>query len=96
MAVKITKYPPNLSSKFPRDKFEEARDSAIRELSICPVCGENRPFFLDENGRFRGIDAGFTSKTWREGFFKVRSMKVECAECFTCGCQYESSPYQWC
>jgi len=48
----------------------------------CPNCGEQNYGTL-------------ISKTWAEGWFKNRSMKVNCYSCDKCGCQWESEPYQW-
>ena len=86
--MKITK-DPNKPSVFEMNKI-----NANNGCNNCPRCGETRDFILEGNG-IKGISQG-TYRTYIEGFFKMKSMRVDCYTCHTCGCEWESDPYQWC
>lgn len=76
-------------------QYELNKQSANKGCNICPNCGENKKFYIDKKGKGKGIGNGIY-RTYQEGFFKIKSMRVDCYECYTCGCQWESEPYIWC
>lgn len=60
---------------------------------ICPCCDETERLYFDSENGTKGIVDGII-KTWHEGFFKTRHMRVDCYVCYTCGAEWESEPYQ--
>lgn len=88
--MRITKTSDRVSS------LESAKRIANIGCNKCPCCGETKSsisyYSLGEINK--GIVSGL-SKTWAEGFFKMKSMKCDCYHCLTCGAEWESEPYEW-
>lgn len=75
-------------------KITRPSKSNIKKICICPSCGETRSFYeYFAEGKFKGVLSG-TYKSWVEGFFKMKTMRVDCYSCCTCGCKWESDPYE--
>jgi len=62
----------------------------------CPCCGETKSStqYLSEGVYDKGIFGGLICRTWSEGLFRPRYMRVDCYSCETCGAQWESEPYE--
>lgn len=86
--MKITKNPNKLSI------FEQNKIKANDGCDRCPVCGETRQWFFDGE-RSYGISDGIY-REFHKGFFFIKSIRVNCYHCDTCGAEWESEPYQWC
>lgn len=67
----------------------------IKKHIECPHCGETRSFLecLKEGKSQYGILSGIY-KSYTEGFFHLKTMRADCYTCFTCGCEWESDPYE--
>lgn len=67
---------------------------------VCPTCGETHTavHYIHKGILNMGILSGMC-RTWCEikwfGFGKDRHMKVDCYHCLTCGCRWESEPYEY-
>lgn len=87
--MKITK----TSDKFHKEK--KNREDANFGCSVCPCCGESKPY---EEYLFIGVVGkgvlGGTKKTWATGFFRIKTMQSDCYTCYTCGAEWESDPYE--
>lgn len=62
----------------------------------CPNCGETRDYFVCLQNRTSGGISQGIYRSWHEGFFKMKSMRADCYTCHSCGCEWESEPYEWC
>lgn len=73
-----------------------SRNKANIGCNVCPCCGESKSNMVYiRNGLLnKGISSGI-SKSWVEGFFHPRHIKVDCYKCYSCGAEWESEPYQW-
>lgn len=65
------------------DILKARKSNANIGCEVCPNCGEVSIFH------------GGLCKTWAEGLFKMKSMKIDCYSCMECGCQWESEPYEY-
>ena len=89
--MKITK------SSYEASMLESYKRIANAGCKRCPCCGESKSHleYVSVGELHKGIVSGL-SKTWAEGFFKMKSMKCDCYSCLTCGAEWESAPYEWC
>lgn len=75
-------------------KITKPGGTNIKKRYTCPYCGETRSFYeCFAKGEFKGVSCG-TYKSWADGFFKMKNMRVDCYSCCTCGCEWESDPYE--
>ena len=88
--MKITK---TADQSFIMDSNRIKANSGCR---ICPCCGESKSHidYLKKGVLNKGVSSGL-HKTWAEGVFRMRNMKVDCYQCHSCGAEWESEPYQW-
>lgn len=71
-------------------KKELKRMQANKGCNVCPNCGESKPYYIAENGKWKGVHQSvFTIKHHK--FFKVYN--TDPYKCYTCGCEWESDPY---
>ena len=63
---------------------------------LCPTCGENKSnlHYICMGNPKKGIVNGFC-KTYAKGFFHMKSYKIDCYVCNTCGTHWESEPYEY-
>lgn len=73
------------------------KEKANTGRSVCPNCGEKESLlsYLDKRILNKGVSSGFISKSWATGFFKTKYMQIDCYKCNTCGCEWESEPYEY-
>ena len=92
--MKITKLPDSENPK------KIAKKKALDECKVCPGCGETKTYLFSIN---RGCNYGITpvcEKTVKSlnnflyFVFIGKIMKVMHYKCYTCGCEYESEPYE--
>lgn len=76
--------------------IKKYREKANAGCNVCPNCGEKESFLSYLNKRIynKGLSSGCLSKTWATGFFKEKHMAIDCYKCNTCGCEWESEPYE--
>lgn len=86
--MKITK------SKEEIDRLAANRKKANEGCNVCPGCGEDKPWRLTKKGNIKGIVTG-RPRYWEQGFFKPKHIKVDRYHCATCGCDWESEPYEY-
>ena len=87
--MKITK-----DSRVPNIR-EERKKKANSGCNICPCCGESKYFYVDRtDGEMKGLSGPAMYKTFTTGFFKIKTMRIDCYSCFTCGAGWESEPYE--
>lgn len=71
-------------------KEELRRIQANKDCNICPNCGEDKPYYMDGNGKWKGVHQMlFTVKHRR--FLKV--YYTDPYICYSCGCEWESDLY---
>lgn len=75
------------------ERLEYNKKIANEGCELCPDCGENKSFRVTKKGRIKGIRE-MSPHVWMEGFFKIRYMRRDRYYCHTCGCQWESEPYE--
>ena len=81
-----------IRSKAEVDKFKENARIANEGCGACPGCGETGSLHVAKDG-ITGIDSH--SYTWQVGFLNTKHMKVDRYSCYTCGCKWESEPYEY-
>ncbi len=89
--MKITK------TAYKASNLKSLKQTANFGCNKCPCCGETRAMTIERTPLgfvTKGIQSGI-QKTWAEGIFKMKHMKVDCYSCYTCGAEWESDPYQW-
>lgn len=88
--MKITRNSDMFASQQARRNFANAG------CQKCPCCGETKTSseYLREGVYNKGIVGGMICKTWAEGWFRTRYMRVDCYSCETCGAQWESEAYE--
>ena len=64
------------------NNFERNEAIANFGCNTCPCCGNP-------------VWGSLVSRSWIEGFFRTRHMKVNCYTCDSCGAQWESDPYEY-
>lgn len=77
-------------------RFNTNKSIGNRGCDVCPNCGERSDYFdnLCSGKKTGGImDTG--ARTWANGFFKTRYWKADTYKCMTCGCEWESDPYEY-
>lgn len=88
--MKITKYPRV------RSDFEQNREKANIGCDVCPCCGEKRHFYYDQQEKRQKGTGPIMHRSFTHGDFpNIKSMRVDCYVCVTCGAQWESDPYEW-
>lgn len=70
-----------------------AKKNALDECKVCPVCKENRQFFIDPEKGIQGVSSGLISRHISTGLFRSKLYEVRCYKCYTCGAEFESDPY---
>lgn len=69
---------------------------ANRGCNVCPNCGERSDYVKNLfSGKKTGGILNGGQRTWSSGFFKTKHWKVDTYKCMTCGCGWESDPYEW-
>lgn len=91
--------------KITKSSNEASRLNALKETAnagclVCPCCGEKKSHvqYMKEEGVFthKGVSGGIYRSWAAGGFFKkIKNMRVDCYQCYTCGAQWESEPYEW-
>ena len=61
----------------------EMQEIKIQSSTVCPNCGEKYSFYIDKEGKRKGI---LPSEYIHEGFFDLHYGK--CHDCYSCG-------YKW-
>lgn len=90
--MKITYNPIN-------DKFKELENIASVDCDICPICGEDKNFYLSKPGdptSLQGISQ-MSCTTWAKGglFCRTKHYKIKHYICHTCGAKWDSEPFQY-
>lgn len=81
-----------IKSKEEIDKFKENKKIANEGCDICPGCGGSEQFCVTNQG-ITGIQTH--KRDWTQGIFNKRYLRVDRYHCWTCGCVWESEPYEW-
>lgn len=74
-------------------KSKSDRVSANVGCNTCPCCGETRQWDYRLSGRPAGISPPLVARVNIGNFWMTRYASVDFYECYTCGAEWESDPY---
>lgn len=79
------------SSQAKREQSLKA--SALSSCGKCPECGESKDYTFSIGGSKGILSTG--TRTFSKGVFKQKCFKIDGFKCLSCGCEWESDPYEY-
>lgn len=77
--------------------LDAQKEKANIGCDVCPNCGEVKKEYslLGDSGRYvyKGITHDYDY--WCKGIFNIKYLKIDIYQCNTCGCKWQSEPYEY-